>query len=76
VTTVVLIVLTNIWYFACGVHDRSSALYAGSPGGPPLAPRDADSPSDTGPASESRGGQPAAPTGQRPAPQAHRFRTR
>ena len=36
VTTVVLIVVTNIWYFACGIHRRSSALYLGSPGGPPL----------------------------------------
>ena len=36
VTTVVLIVVSNIWYFACGIHRRSSALYLGSPGGPPL----------------------------------------
>ena len=36
VTTVVLIVISNVWYFACGIHRRSSALYLGSPGGPPL----------------------------------------
>ena len=28
-TTVVLIVVTNVYYFACGIHNRNSALYRG-----------------------------------------------
>ena len=100
VTTVVLIVVTNVWYFACGIHRRSSALYLGSPGGPPLPARGAGTVGATGaprlerasgrprgarrdwpgnalrvratrvrPASRGRG-QPAAPTGRRPRPDA------
>ena len=29
VTTVVLVVISNVWYFACGIHRRSSPLYLG-----------------------------------------------
>ena len=28
VTCVVLSVVTNVYYFACGIHNRRSALYA------------------------------------------------
>jgi len=48
VTTVVLIVISNAWYFACGIHRRSSALYLGSPGGPPLPAPESEGVRQTG----------------------------
>jgi hypothetical protein len=44
VTTAVLIVVTNIWYIACGAWNRRSALWAGTgvpgsvPADPPVSP--------------------------------------